>query len=110
MQILDGRKAAVGLTSNRENDLALRIYARRNKLLGIWAAAHMGKKGEEAAHYAMSAVRAGADGNDEALCKKVCDDLVARGFPIVERDVRQQLKLCSVEARRECTRDTRCQD
>ena len=105
-----GRNVAIGLKLKRENELALRIAARRNKLLGIWAAAHMGLKGEDAALYAMSTVRTGADDNDEALCRKVCSDLVARGFPIVDRDVRQQLRTCSAEARAECTRGTGCDE
>jgi hypothetical protein len=85
-----------------DNELAFRIVARRNKLLGIWAAGHMGLTGEDAARYALSLVEAElAERDDEAIVRKVCDDLVARGFPIVERDVRRQLQEYSGQARAE---------
>lgn len=85
-----------------DNELALKIVARRNKFLGIWAAGHMGLIGEDAARYALSLVETElAERDDKALVRKVCDDLVARGFPIVERDVRRQLQVFSAQARGE---------
>ena len=91
--------------SQRPRDCALppKIAARRNKLLGAWAAAHMGLTGEDAACYAMSIVEAGVRGDDEkTIARKVCADLVARGFPIVERDVSHLLHEFLAKARIEC--------
>jgi hypothetical protein len=90
--------------SEREHDLPPRIAARRNKLLGAWAAAHMGLTGEDAASYAMSIVEAGA-GDDKAIVRKVCGDLVARGFPIVEQDIGHLFQEFSEKARVECLDD-----
>ena len=92
--------------SGRERDLPPRIAARRDKLLGAWAAAHMGLTGEDAASYAMSIVEAGAGGgNDKAIVKKVCGDLVARGFPIIEQDIGRLFQEFSAKARVECSDD-----
>jgi hypothetical protein len=71
------------------------------------AAGHMGLTGEDAARYALSIVEAELAGRDDkAIVKKVCDDLVTRGFPIVEQDVRQQLQVYSAKARAQLA--TRC--
>ncbi len=94
--------------SKRERDgkLPPRIAARRNKLLGTWAAAHMGLIGEDAASYAISIVEAGAGGDDDnAIVRKVCGDLVARGFPIVERDIDHLFQEFCAKARVECLDD-----
>jgi hypothetical protein len=67
----------------------------------------MGLTGEDAARYALSIVEAELAGRDDkAIVKKVCDDLVTRGFPIVEQDVRQQLQVYSAKARAQLA--TRC--
>ena len=111
MPIFKDRKGAIERKFEGEGELSLKIVARRNKLLGIWAAGHMGLIGEDAARYAMSIVEAGVtDGDDKAIGRRVCGDLVARGFPIVERDVHQQLQVCSTKARAECLRDTGCDE
>ncbi|MBV8650320.1 MAG: DUF1476 family protein [Alphaproteobacteria bacterium] len=84
-----------------------RVLARRDKLLGLWAAEHMGLGGEEAARYAIGIVEAGlARGDDAALVAMLCHDLVARGFPIVERDIRRQLDTFTAQAHLELRHDT----
>src|ERR1043165_4458365 len=97
MSINDRRREAV--RSNRDGEETLMKVAHRNKLLGAWAAAHMGLTGEDAACYAMSIMEAGIDRtSDDVLVRNICNDLVARGFPIVEQDVRNQLEKFSAEA------------
>jgi hypothetical protein len=49
MPNFEDREEATERKSERENELALKVVARRNKLLGIWAAGHMGLIGEDAA-------------------------------------------------------------
>jgi hypothetical protein len=99
MPIFEDCEKAAERKYEQENELKCKIVARRNKLLGVWAADHMGLIGEDAARYALSIVEAElTERDDEAIVKKVCDDLVARGFPIVERDVREQLQVFSAKA------------
>jgi hypothetical protein len=102
MPIFEDSEKAAERQYEQERELTCRIVARRNKLLGVWAADHMGLIGEDAARYAQSIVEAElTERDDEAIVKTVCDDLVARGFPIVERDVREQLQVFSAKARTE---------
>lgn len=106
MPIFEDHEKAAQREFEQDNELAFKIVARRNKLLGIWAAGHMGLIGEDAARYALSIVEAEVtERDDEAIVTKVCDDLVARGFPIVERDVGQQLQVFSAKARAEFLHD-----
>jgi hypothetical protein len=84
-------------------ELELRLAARRNKLLGLWAAERMGMMGEAAAEYALSLVGTDAENarSDAALVRKVCTDMRARGYPIADDDVGRQLAACAGEARAE---------
>jgi hypothetical protein len=92
----------MALVGSRKTAVALKLLARRNKLLGLWAAAHMGLCGEDAAGYALSIIAPeNAESSDAAIIKKICGDLVGRGFPIVEDDVHRQLLLFAARARAE---------
>jgi hypothetical protein len=62
----------------------------------------MGLCGEDAAGYALSIIAPeNAESSDAAIIKKICGDLVGRGFPIVEDDVHRQLLLFAARARAE---------
>lgn len=105
MSIFEDRERAAERKLEQENEFAFKLVARRNKLLGLWAAGHMGLSGTDAARYAMDLVEAGiAKQDDKALTRKITDDLVTRGFPIVERDVQQQLQVLTARARAELLR------
>ena len=100
MTMFDDRKKAAERNFEREEECAVRIRARRNKLLGVWAAEHMGLFGDAAAHYALDVVEAEVTGHDdEALAKKVCDDLIAAGFPMTGQEVRAQIAVFAAQAR-----------
>jgi len=76
----------------RDQENAFKIVARRNKLLGAWAAAKLGLSGEEAEAYAKAVVVADFEkpGDDDVL-QKVLGDLTAKGLPATEREVRAQM-------------------
>ena len=76
----------------RDQENAFKIVARRNKLLGAWAAGKLGLSGEEAEAYAKAVVAADFEkpGDDDVL-QKVLGDLTAKGIAATERDVRQQM-------------------
>jgi hypothetical protein len=93
MSILEDREKAAERLFVQENDLAFRIVAHRNNLLGRWAAGHMGLVGADAKRYAMSIVDAQVIApGDAAIIKKVCADLVAHGVVTSEKDIRRQLQ------------------
>jgi hypothetical protein len=58
MTTFDERKRGYEAKFARDAELRFKATARRNRLLGLWAAEQMGLKGEEAADYAKAVVRA----------------------------------------------------
>jgi hypothetical protein len=76
------------------HDEALRFkaIARRNKLLGLWAAARLGKTGAEAEAYASAVVSVDFDEpGDGDVIRKVVGDLRAAGVPGDADEVRRVL-------------------
>ena len=58
MTTFDKREEGFEKKFAHDQDQEFRAIARRNKLLGLWAAGLMGKSDEAAADYAMSVVKA----------------------------------------------------
>jgi hypothetical protein len=86
----------------RDEDMAFRILARRNRLLGQWAAAQMGLTPEETDAYAKEVVQAEfEEAGDEDVIRKVLGDLTSAGCDVDEAGVRAALEENSVEARRQ---------
>ncbi|MET3924945.1 DUF1476 domain-containing protein [Devosia sp. 2618] len=66
--------------------------ARRNKLLGIWAAELLGLTGDEANAYAAEVVAADfTSAGDGDVLDKVAGDLKAKGVAVDEATVRQKM-------------------
>jgi hypothetical protein len=85
-----------------DEDTAFRIAARRNRLLGQWAARQMDLTPEETDAYAKEVVQADfEEAGDEDVIRKVLGDLVSAGCDIDEAGVRTALEQKSVEARRQ---------
>ena len=86
----------------RDEDMAFRILARRNRLLGQWAAQKMGLTAEETDAYAKEVVQAEfEEAGDEDVMRKVLGDLTSAGCEIDEAGVRAALEEKSIEARRQ---------
>lgn len=85
-----------------EEEQLFRITARRNRLLGQWAAEQMGLSAVEAEAYAKSVVQADfEEAGDEDVIRKLLGDLTAAGVDTTEADVRTALDARMVEARRQ---------
>jgi hypothetical protein len=85
-----------------DEDTAFRVAARRNRLLGEWAAAKMGLTPEETEAYRKSVVQADfEEAGDEDVIRKVLGDLVAAGQDVDEATIRAVLEEKAVEARRQ---------
>jgi len=85
-----------------DEENAFRIAARRNKLLGHWAAEKMGLTPEETDSYAKAVVQADfEEAGDEDVVRKVLGDLTAAGYEIDEAGVRSAMEEKAVEARRQ---------
>ncbi len=84
-----------------DEEMHFRIHARRNRLLGQWAAEQMGLSAVEAEGYAKSVVQADfEESGDEDVIRKVLGDLVSAGVEVCEADVRTALDAKAVEAKR----------
>ena len=79
-----------------------KITARRNKLLGQWAAEKMGLTPEETTAYATSVVQADfEEAGDEDVVRKLLGDLTSAGVEIDDAMIRSALEDKMVEARRQ---------
>ena len=85
-----------------DEETAFRVAARRNRLLGQWAAEKMGLTPEETDAYAKAVVQADfEEAGDEDVIRKILGDLTQAGCEIDEAEVRTALDAKSVEARRQ---------
>lgn len=85
----------------RDEDMHFRIHARRNRLLGVWAAEKMSLSAVETEAYAKSVVQADfEEAGDEDVIRKLLGDLVSAGVEVSEADVRTALEAKTIEARR----------
>jgi hypothetical protein len=102
MTTFDERENAFENKFAREEEMAFRIGARRNKLLGIWAAEKMGLTAEETDSYAKSVVQADfEESGDEDVIRKLLGDLTQAGVQTDDDEVRTALSAKTVEARRQ---------
>jgi hypothetical protein len=86
----------------RDEEMAFRITARRNRLAAQWAAAQMGLTPEEADAYGKSVVQADfEEAGDDDVLRKIVGDLTAAGHDVDEATVRRVLDEKTVEARRQ---------
>ncbi len=87
----DPKKAQEGKLAH-DAELTFKATARRNKLLGLWAAAKMGLGDAEAAEYAASVVKADfEEAGDDDVFRKVKADLDAKGAGLSEHQIRREM-------------------
>ena len=85
-----------------DEETAFRVAARRNRLLGHWAAEKMGLTPEETEAYAKEVVQADFEEvGDEDVIRKVVGDLTSAGCDVDEAEVRATLEEKAVEAKRQ---------
>jgi hypothetical protein len=102
MTTFDDRERAFEGKFAREEEMAFRITARRNRLLGTWAAGLMGLTPEETDAYAKAVVQAEfEEAGDEDVVRKILGDLVSANVDMDEARVRDALHESTVEARRQ---------
>jgi hypothetical protein len=102
MTSFDDRERAFEAKFAHDSDMAFRVTARRNRLVGHWAAAQMGLTPEETEAYAKAVVQADfEEAGDEDVIRKVLGDLLAAGIDTDEAAVRAALAEQTVEARRQ---------
>jgi hypothetical protein len=102
MTTFDDRERAFESLYARDQELQFKIVARRNRLLGAWAAELMGLTEAEAESYAKDVIRADfEEAGDEDVIRKLLGDLTSAGIDIDEARIRDTLEEKQVEARRQ---------
>lgn len=102
MTTFDERERAFETKFARDQEMQFRITARRNKLLGAWAAQLMGLTEVEAESYARDVIHADfEEAGDEDVVRKLLGDLTAAGVDCDEARIREALANKQVEARRQ---------
>ena len=97
MSGFDDREDAFEKKFAHDAELQFKVEARRNKLLGLWAASLMGKSEDEAAAYATEVVKSDfEEAGDEDVYRKVAGDL---GDKSDEASIRAQMKALMIEAK-----------
>lgn len=102
MTTFDERERAFETKFAHDQEVQFKITARRNRLLGQWAAEKMKLTAEETDAYAKAVVQADfEEAGDEDVIRKVLGDLTSAGVEIDEAVVRAALDEMTVEARRQ---------
>src|SRR5262245_55572163 len=80
-----------------DEELKFKAMARRNKMLGLWAAGILGKSGTDAETYAKAVVLADfEESGDNDVLRKVAKDLQPKG--ITEQQIRARMTELLAEA------------
>ena len=91
MTTFDEREKAFEHKFEHDMELQFKARARKNKLLGLWAAGTMGKSGEAAEAYARDIVMADFEKpGDHDVVHTLMRDLSAAGKPTAEHTIRKQ--------------------
>ena len=102
MSQFNDRERAFEAKYARDEEMQFRIIARRNRLLGEWAARLMGLSEEESSSYAKDVVRADfEEAGDEDVIRKVLGDLTSAGVDCDDAKIREALGHKTVEAKRQ---------
>ena len=97
MSTFDDRENAFESKFAHDAEMQFKAEARRNKLLGLWAADLLGKTGDEAAAYATEVVKSDfEEAGDEDVYRKVSGDL---GDKASEAEIRAKMTELMGEAK-----------
>lgn len=88
----DDRERAHEAKFAHDQELKFKAEARRNKLLGLWAAEKLGKTGTDAEAYAREVIAADfEESGDEDVFRKVKADFDAGSVDVSEADIREKM-------------------
>ena len=103
MSTFDDRENAFENKFAHDAEMQFKAEARRNKLLGLWAADLLGKTGEEAEAYAKEVVKADfEEAGDEDVYRKLFTDI---GHLADEATIRSKMVQMLAEAKTQIMND-----
>src|SRR5438094_148231 len=102
MSKFDEREKDFEARFKHDQELAFKVTARRNKLLGLWAAGHLGFTGPAAEAYAKDVVAADfSRPGDSDVVEKVAKDFAGKGVKLGASAITEELKRCAIEAKKQ---------
>ncbi len=102
MSSFDDREKAQENKHAHDQEFNFKVVARRNKLLGLWAAQKMGKKGNDVDNYAKSVVISDfAEPGDDDVLRKVLHDFKSANVPMTREILRAEMDKLLIDARKE---------
>jgi len=101
MTTFDEREKDFEARYKHDQELQFKVTARRNRLLGLWAAGRIGLSGEAANAYAKEVVEAEFHGGDSHVVAKILADLGAKGHAVTEAQVKFELEHLAEQAKQQ---------
>lgn len=107
MTTFDDRENAFENMFAHDAEMEFKALARRDKLLGLWAAEKMGLTGDAAMAYARAVVAEDLKQvGDEDVFEKVMKDLETKGVDVKGKKLRKRMADLMVEAKVQVARET----
>ena len=104
MTTFDKRETSFEAKYAHDQETVFKIGARRNKLLGLWMAEHLGLEGADADAYAKQVIASDFEKpGDEDVFEKVWADVQGKGLDLSVGQVRQKMKALLEVAREQIT-------
>jgi hypothetical protein len=92
MTTFDEREKGFEKKFAHDQDLKFKAEARRNKMIGEWAAAKLGMAGSEVEDYVKAVRRADfEEAGDEDVVRKISKDFAEKGVAVTDEEIRNQL-------------------
>jgi len=107
MTTFDEREKGYEAKLTHDEDVKFRSHARRNRLLGLWAAEKLGKSGQSVEDYANALIQADLEGNgEETVFAKLSTDFAAAGLAFPDREIRSKMAELFARANRDVIEGT----
>lgn len=104
MTSFDDREHAFEAKFAHDAEMVFKAEARRNKLVGLWAADLMGKSGDDAAAYAVEVVKSDfEEAGHEDVVRKVAGDL---GDKANDAEIRAKMAEMMIKAKSQIMNET----
>lgn len=108
MSQFDDREKGYEAKESHDRELEFKAMARRNRLLGEWAADEMGVTGEDKTNYAKEVVMSDfEEAGDNDVLRKVYGDMSGKGLDITEHLVRKKMDELLDVARQQVRTETK---
>ena len=105
MTMFDDREKAFEAKYRLDQETQFKVNIRRDKLLGMWAAEHLGLSGDAAKAYALSVVDAEFTEPDHDASHKVVRDFATKGVALDEAQVKKEMARLAEIARAQITEE-----